>query len=111
MSNPSFNVDAVNPDRAKQLDTEHEGARDAIKMIRYWYEQVYWLQSRFPEAVFVDVPGLCKGVTCAEIAEQDSSLTPGRYVGVAPVVDDEDEEAFEERMKAIHQELKDLNKP
>jgi type I restriction enzyme M protein len=96
-------------DRAKQLDTEHEGARDAIKMIRYWYEQAHWLQSRFPEAVFVDVPGLCKGVTRDEIAEQDSSLTPGRYVGVASVVDDEDEEAFEERMKKIHQELAELN--
>jgi len=96
-------------DRTKQLDTEHEGARDAIKMIRYWYEQAHWLQSRFPEAVFVDVPGLCRGVIRAEIAEQDSSLTPGRYVGVAPVVDDEDEEAFEDRMKTIHQDLAELN--
>jgi type I restriction enzyme M protein len=78
-------------------------------MIRYWYEQAHWLQSRFPEAVFVDVPGLCRGVIRAEIAEQDSSLTPGRYVGVAPVVDDEDEEAFEDRMKTIHQDLAELN--
>jgi len=96
-------------DRAKQLDGEHEEVRHGMKMIRYWYDQAHWLQSRFPEAVFVDVPGLCKVVSRGEIAEQDSSLTPGRYVGVAPVMDEEDEEAFEARMKAIHQELAELN--
>ena len=96
-------------DRAKQLDGEHEEVRHGMKTIRYWYDQAHWLQSRFPEAMFVDVPGLCKVVSRGEIAEQDSSLTPGRYVGVAPVMDEEDEEAFEARMKAIHQELAELN--
>jgi len=32
----------------------------------------------------IAVPGLCKAVTRAEIAAADWSLTPGRYVGVAP---------------------------
>ena len=33
--------------------------------------------------VFADVPGLCRAVTLGEIAANDYSLTPGRYVGVA----------------------------
>ncbi len=55
----------------------------------------------------VDVPGLCRVIERGEI--EDGSLTPGRYVGVAAQVEDEDEEAFEERMRAIHGELAGLN--
>lgn len=68
-----------------------------------------WLQEKFPEAALVDVPGLCRLVTRSEIAEQDHSLTPGRYVGVAPPSFDDDDEAFAERMQAIHSELAELN--
>jgi len=56
----------------------------------------------------VDVPGLCKVVTHEKIAENDSSLTPGRYVGVG-AAEAEDEEGFEERLKEIHLELAELN--
>lgn len=45
--------------------------------------------------------GLCKVVSLEEIAAQDYSLTPGRYVGVAPP-EPEDEEAVEERLRDIH---------
>jgi len=56
------------------------------------------------------VPGLCKAVTQAEIAANDWSLTPGRYVGVAPgAAEDDDGEAFVARMKEIHGELAELN--
>jgi type I restriction enzyme M protein len=47
-------------------------------------------------------------VTLTEIAQHESSLTPGRYVGVAPQEMDEDED-FEERLKEIHLELVSLN--
>jgi type I restriction enzyme M protein len=90
------------------LDIVRDTAISAIKSTLYVKAQVSWLQSRFPEAVFVDVPGLCKVVTRDEIAKQDSSLTPGRYVGVA-AVDGEDEDDFEERMREIHLELASLN--
>ena len=83
-------------------------AISAIKSTLYIKAQVTWLQSRFPEAVFVDVPGLCKVVTRDEITQQDSSLTPGRYVGVA-ALDGEDEEDVEERLREIHLELASLN--
>ena len=38
----------------------------------------------------------------------DWSLTPGRYVGVAPVEEDEDFD-FEEAMRSIHVDLNELN--
>ena len=90
------------------LDTARDTAIFAIKSTLYVKAQVTWLQSRFPEAVFVDVPGLCRVVTRDEITQQDSSLTPGRYVGVT-ALDGEDEEDFEERMREIHLELASLN--
>ena len=44
----------------------------------------------------------------AEIEAQDWSLTPGRYVGVAPEEEDEDFD-FAEAMRSIHMDLKELN--
>ncbi|WP_159783675.1 HsdM family class I SAM-dependent methyltransferase [Sodalinema gerasimenkoae] len=95
--------------RRKQFDVLHDEVRGVMSRLRYWYQAALWLLSKFPDGVYADVPGLCRVVTRGEIAEQDFSLTPGRYVGVAPVEDEEDEEAFEERMESIHQELKELN--
>ena len=43
-----------------------------------------------------------------EIKTNDWSLTPGRYVGVAPEVEDEDFD-FEETLRDIHIELQGLN--
>lgn len=90
------------------LDVARENATEAIKAVTYPFAQVTWLQTRFPNATFADVDGLCKVVSTEEIAEQDYSLTPGRYVGVAPPVA-EDEEAVEERLREIHVELAGLN--
>src|SRR6202020_1447751 len=36
---------------------------------------------RFPDATYVDVPGLCKVATIDEIEALGWSLNPGRYVG------------------------------
>jgi type I restriction enzyme M protein len=55
-----------------------------------------------------DVEGLVKRVSRAEIEGHDGSLTPGRYVGVAPEEQDEDFD-FEEVLRAIHIDLKGLN--
>ena len=44
----------------------------------------------------------------AELQENDWSLTPGRYVGVAPEEEDPDFD-FGETMRTIHTELEDLN--
>ena len=49
-----------------------------------------------------------KPVGIDEIGKNDWSLTPGRYVGVAPKEVDEDFD-FEETMRVIHAELNELN--
>ncbi|MYG93859.1 MAG: SAM-dependent DNA methyltransferase [Acidimicrobiia bacterium] len=41
------------------------------------------LDERFPEGQYADVAGLCAAVTLEQIEEQDWSLNPGRYVGMA----------------------------
>lgn len=88
--------------------TVRDLALEALKQSGYFIAQAHWLLSRFPEGVFVDVPGLCAAVTRERIEQNDWSLTPGRYVGVAAVTED-DEEGFAERMRTIHEELAELN--
>jgi type I restriction enzyme M protein len=66
------------------------------------------LAESFPDGRYRDVPGLCKAATRAEIAAQDGSLNPGRYVGVAPGQVVEDEE-FRSRLEALQEELEGLN--
>lgn len=77
-------------------------------MVRYFHRQAAWLIERFPDAKLADVPGLVKLVDQAEIEKNDWSLTPGRYVGVAPEEVDEDFD-FEETMRDLHLELAGLN--
>lgn len=89
-------------DEARQLAVEQ------LKQVRYFWRQAHWLTERFPEAKLRDVEGLVKLVDRAEIEANDWSLTPGRYVGVAPEEIDADFD-FEEAMRDIHVELNDLN--
>ncbi len=93
----------------KELDARRKDVVEQLKRTAYFQRQAHWLLSRFPEARFTAVPGLCKVVTRAEIEAADWSLTPGRYVGVAPPEVDEDFD-FEQSMRDIHIELADLNK-
>jgi type I restriction enzyme M protein len=93
----------------KQLDEERKAAVEQLKAASYLHRQIAWLQDRFPRAEMQDVPGLCKVVSRAEIEAADWSLTPGRYVGVAPAEVDEDFD-FEQTLRDIHVELADLNR-
>jgi type I restriction enzyme M protein len=88
--------------------TVRDAVLEALRQAVYFIHQGHWLHSRFPQAVFDNVPGLCKAVTLDEIAANDYSLTPGRYVGVAASSAD-DEEDFAEQMREIHSELAELN--
>jgi type I restriction enzyme M protein len=92
----------------KALDAARVDATEALRLTRHFVKQADWLQEHFPDAELVDVPGLVKRVSRAEVAEHDGSLTPGRYVGVAPEEIDEDFD-FEETLRAIHIDLEDLN--
>jgi type I restriction enzyme M protein len=92
----------------KELGEQRKEAVEQLKLIRYFFKQAHWLQERFPDAELADVEGLVKLVDVEEIKANDWSLTPGRYVGVAPEVEDEDFD-FEETLRDIHIELKGLN--
>lgn len=70
-------------------------------------EAAAWLEERFPDGHYRDVEGLVKAVSLDEIAANDWSLTPGRYVGVAET--DDGDEDFAERFAALHEELRALN--
>ena len=93
----------------KQLDEERKAAVEQLKHAAYFHRQVAWLQDRFPKAELQALPGLLKLVDHKEIEAADWSLTPGRYVGVAPPEEDEDFD-FEQTVRDIHTELADLNK-
>ncbi len=69
-------------------------------------KEANWLYEKFGEGVYADILGLCKLATISEIEEKGWSLTPGAYVGVAPIEDDGVD--FEERMTEIHRELLSL---
>ena len=93
----------------KQLDEQRKAAVEQLKHAVYFHRQVAWLQDRFPKAELQAVPGLVKLVSRKDIEAADWSLTPGRYVGVAPPEEDEDFD-FEQTLRDIHTELADLNK-
>jgi len=90
------------------VDEARQKAVEQLKKERYFWKQAKWLTERFPEGKLRDVEGLVKLMGWAEIAANDWSLTPGRYVGVAPEEEDENFD-FEEALCNIHVELEDLN--
>ena len=67
------------------------------------FGEALWLFEKFGDGEYKDVPGLCRAASLAEIEEKSWSLTPGAYVGVAPVEDDGVD--FAQRMNEIHAEL------
>jgi type I restriction enzyme M protein len=64
------------------------------------------LKEKFPDLMYVDMPGLCKVAAVDEIETHGWSLNPGRYVGVA----DGDGEAFDfaERFGELSEEFQAL---
>jgi type I restriction enzyme M protein len=92
----------------KAADEARQLAIEQLKQVRYFWRQAHWLTERFPEAKMCDVEGLVKLVDRAELKTNDWSLTPGRYVGVAPEEEDEDFD-FDDALREIHIELEGLN--
>lgn len=74
----------------KVLESARAVAVDHLKQVRHFQRHAAWLIERFPQARYQDVQGLCEAATLAEIEAADWRLTPGRYVGVAAVEEDED---------------------
>lgn len=64
--------------------------------------------SSFQDGTLEDVKGFCAVVNTKKIEEQDYILTPGRYVGIEVV--EEDEEPFDEKMNRLTSELSEMFK-
>ena len=92
----------------RKLAHQRHNAVESLRRTRYFVREADWLQERFPKAELRDVEGLLKLINRSEIEAHDWSLTPGRYVGVAPEELDEDFD-FEETLRGIHSELANLN--
>lgn len=82
---------------------------EKIGEVRYFEGNYQWLNDRFPDKKYEDVTGLCKAATLDEIAEQDYSLNPGRYVGVVIEEDGLTEQEFRAEMEQCHAALNQLN--
>ena len=84
--------------------------KEKLNTINYWYDNINWLQEKFPDAKYADVVGLCKVADREEyVDENDYSLNAGRYVGVALEDDNLSEEDFREKLNEKYQILLDLN--
>ena len=101
-------ADEARQDLAKQDESLSVHAWGQLRKVRYFWCQARWLTERFRGAELRDVEGVVKLVGRTEIEANDWSLTPGRYVGVAPEEEDEDFD-FGETMRAIHAELEELD--
>lgn len=103
LANPPFNVGMVDAEKIKddpRLPFGLPGVNKDKKVSNGNYLWISYFHS--------DVPGLVKLVERKDIAAADWSLTPGRYVGVAPAEVDDDFD-FEQTLGDIHIEIKDLN--
>jgi len=84
---------------------------NAVSQAAYWNENIVWLQSRFPDAVYMDITGLCKVADKTEYAgEQDYSLNAGRYVGVEIDGNEISEQCFFKLLKENSDSFKLLSK-
>ncbi len=95
--------------KTKALKTALDTLHAEVKDTEAWFAHIQWLQERFPKAQYDDVTGLCKLATRAEVAEQDWSLNPGRYVGVVIEEDGKTEAEFISGLLAMNAELATLN--
>ncbi len=80
-----------------------EPLHDYKQALKDWSE----LSEHFPEGDYRDIEGLCKVVDLEEVAENDYSLTPGRYVGYSIQIDEDFD--YQGRMKEIREELVGLS--
>lgn len=95
--------------QTKGVKAAVQALHDELKSAELYYQHVSWLQERFPKASYEDVTGLCKLASREEIAEQDWSLNPGRYVGVVIEEDGKTEEEFLADLATARDQLQELS--
>ena len=96
-------VEAAEKRDRKKIQAEYDQKIAELAETITTAKEANWLYEKFGDGVYADIQGLCKAADLSEIEEKGWSLTPGAYVGVAPVADDGVD--FAERMAEIHSEL------
>ena len=82
------------------VDRKHRDFSDEdIQKLADTFEQ-------FQNGTLEEVKGFCAIADLQEIAKQDYILTPGRYVGIEEV--EEDDEPFGEKMNRLTSELSEM---
>ncbi len=99
-------VEAAEKREKKKIQEEYDTSLAGLTDILTIAKEANWLYEKFGDGTYTDILGLCKVADKTEIEAKGWSLTPGAYVGVAPVEDDGVD--FEERMAEIHRELLSL---
>jgi len=93
---------------ARQLGTmvdrvHRELTEEDIRRIAATYHA--WRGDKDCRQQYEDIPGFCKAATLEDIRRHNYILTPGRYVGAAPV--QEDAEPFAEKMQRLTAQLEE----
>jgi type I restriction enzyme M protein len=104
-----INKDKRQPDKTLFIDAREMGTMVSRKLREFTDEDIEKVATAFDsfrEGTLEDEKGFCAVKTIEDIAQQDFILTPGRYVGIADV--EEDDEPFEEKMQRITGELSKL---
>ena len=107
-------VEAADKREKKKTQTEYDEKISKLTERLTIAKEADWLYKKFGDGEYHDILGLCKVAYTTDDAKCDDkdgisieekgwSLTPGAFVGVAPVEDDGVN--FEERMAEIHREL------
>lgn len=107
-------VDSAERREKKKIQSKYDEKIAEITEYLTIAKEANWLYEKFGEGKYQDILGLCKVAYTTNEAKGDDkngisieekgwSLTPGAYVGVAPIEDDGVN--FEERMAEIHREL------
>lgn len=107
-------VEAADKREKKKMQMKYDNKLAKLTEKLTIAKEANWLYEKFGDGEYRDILGLCKiayitddakcdGKDGISIEEKRWSLTPGAYVGVAPVEDDGVD--FEERMTEIHLEL------
>lgn len=99
-------IEVCDKKEKKRLQVSWDEKIAAVEEIAEVVKEAQWLYSKFGEGKYEDIPGLCKVADMEMIEGKGWSLTPGAYVGVAPVEDDGVD--FGKRMTEIHTELLEL---
>lgn len=99
-------VEVAEKREKKKIQEEYDSKIAELSERLIIAEEANWLYEKFGDGVYADILGFCKVTDVAEIEAKGWSLTPGAYVGVAPV--EEDGVDFKMRMAEIHLELLSL---